>query len=39
MLKKEKIWKYDDGNFELLKQYILEFHWHSLVNENINIYA
>ena len=30
---KRKIWKYDNGNFELLKQYILEFDWLSLVNE------
>ena len=36
---KRKIWKYDNGNFELLKQYILEIDWHSLANENINIYA
>lgn len=36
---KRKIWKYDNGNFELLKQYILDFDWHSLIHDDINIYA
>ena len=36
---KRKIWKYDNGNYELLKEYINTFDWTSLKHENINIYA
>ena len=36
---KRKIWKYDYGNYELLKEYINTFDWTSLKHENINIYA
>ena len=36
---KRTIWKYDDGNYDLLKQYVRDFDWSSLKNDNINTYA
>ena len=29
------IWKYDDGNYNLLKQYVRDFDWYSLKNDTI----
>ena len=36
---KRTIWKYDDGNYDLLKQYVRDSDWSSLKNDNINTYA
>ena len=36
---KRNIWQYDNGNYDLLKQYANEFDWLSLKSDNVNIYA
>lgn len=36
---KRKIWKYDDGNYELLNNLVSEFDWSSIKSDNINLYA
>ncbi|MCG8033360.1 MAG: reverse transcriptase family protein, partial [Candidatus Thiodiazotropha taylori] len=34
-----RIWKYEQGNYQLLRQKALETDWNSLQHNNINIYA
>ena len=36
---KRKIWKYDNGDYERLKQLIHDFDWQSLKDHNINMYV
>ena len=36
---KRNIWQYDNGNYDLLKQYVNELDWLSLKSDNVNIYA
>ena len=36
---KRKIRKYDDGDYERLKQFIQDFDWQSLKDHNINVYV
>ena len=36
---KRDIWQYDNGNYDLLKQYVNEFDWLSFKSDNFNIYA
>ena len=36
---KRNIWQYDNGNYDLLKQYVNEFIWLSFKSDNFNIYA
>ena len=36
---KRKIWIYDRGDYELLKQKITDVNWNTVKNEYVNIYA
>ena len=36
---KKNIWKYDDGNYNLLKQYVRDFDLYSLNSDSIHIYV
>ena len=35
---KRRIWKYDDGNYEMLRQKALATSWNDFQNNNINTY-
>ena len=36
---KRNIWQYENGNYDLLKQYVNEFDWLSLKSDDVNTYA
>ena len=36
---KRKIWKFDNGNYDLLNRLIRNFDWNTIENNDINVYA